>query len=75
MPLHGEDHRMIYDPNRWNWQDTAVAVLCWVGLPCFVFGMKWRMERQWLKQFGERKPRALRAVLDASRGKDKDADN
>jgi hypothetical protein len=48
---------MIYDPNRWNWQDTVAAILAWVGIPCFLFGMKLHQERQWFKKFGERKPR------------------
>jgi hypothetical protein len=40
---------MIYDPNRWNWQDTVAMLLAWIGLPCFLWGMKWKLDGRWRK--------------------------
>jgi hypothetical protein len=38
-----------YDPQRWNWQDTVAMLLAWIGLPCFLFGMKWKLDARWRK--------------------------
>lgn len=46
---------MIYDPNRWNWQDTVVAILACAGVPCFVIGYKWLQFRMCMKLLAERK--------------------